>query len=411
MRRFLTSATLALAGLLSGLAAGPAAAKIYLYGPFRFDDSLPTVLTLEGEIGGEIVYDFRKALREHPGVTALFLNSPGGSVYGGLELSAVIHDRGLATVIPPEAMCASACSFLFVAGVQRAAYGVLGVHQFASGDGGVSEGDAQHVTAEIIDFLREYDIPLIFMVRMLETPNTDMYWFDAEELEKEKLVTGVTFEAEVAQWAQLPASDGQGGMAAAEPAAPGPAPAPQPGANPFAPGSAGPAPQAPGGGGFNPFAPAGQPAQQPSSAPQPSAPQPSAPQPAAPASGGGYNPFAPGGAAPSAPSGGGSNPFAPVDPANPFQTRGAAAAPARPSFDCAVAGSDTERAICTSGPLAERDLRLAARFEALVAGQGGATLMRLRISQSAWLARRDECGSDTGCIAAAYDARLAELGG
>jgi hypothetical protein len=185
-------------------AAMPAAARMSVYGPFLHDTSMPNVLILQGEITAGIVYDFRKALREHR-ISVVMLDSPGGSVYEGLELSAIIRDRALATLIPPDASCASACAFLFVAGVKRQAYGQLGVHQFASSGAGdpPAEGQTQHVAAEIIDFLKEYEIPLMFVVRMLETPNAEMYWFPEQELIDEGLVTGEPFDAEVAAWNAL----------------------------------------------------------------------------------------------------------------------------------------------------------------------------------------------------------------
>ncbi len=168
---------------------GAASAEVISYGTFIYNTEFAADLLMQGEITDTSVYDFRKALREHP-VKTLYLDSPGGSVYAGLEISAIIRDKGLGTVIPEDAMCASACSFLFVAGVSRQAYGTLGVHQFASDNdtAPAPEGDTQFVTSEIIDFLKEYDIPMIFMVRMLETPNTSMYWFPQDELLREGLV-------------------------------------------------------------------------------------------------------------------------------------------------------------------------------------------------------------------------------
>lgn len=184
----------------------PAASEISSYGQFHFSTDMPNVLILDGEIDADAVYNFRKALREHDAST-LVLNSPGGSVYDALELSAVIADRGIATVIPPEGICASACSFLFVAGKKRQAYGVLGVHQFTSNGaiaGPNAEATAQQVTASIADFLTEYDVPMMFLVRMLETPNQSMYWFSAKELEEEGLVSGDDFSALVDAYSKLP---------------------------------------------------------------------------------------------------------------------------------------------------------------------------------------------------------------
>lgn len=187
----------------------PVVSEVSSYGQFHFSTDMPDVLILDGEIDADAVYNFRKALREHDAVT-LLLNSPGGSVYEALELSAVIADRGIATVIPPEGICASACSFLFVAGKKRQAYGLLGVHQFSSNGaiaGSNAEATSQQITASIADFLKEYDVPMIFFVRMLETPNQGMFWFSAKELADEGLVSGDDFSEVAAIYSKLPAFD------------------------------------------------------------------------------------------------------------------------------------------------------------------------------------------------------------
>ncbi|MBM7068733.1 lysozyme inhibitor LprI family protein [Actibacterium sp. 188UL27-1] len=219
MLRFLSSILCLVAGF-------PALADISTYGAFKYSSDAPGVLVLAGPIGPNSVPNFRKALRTHrPEI--LFLLSPGGNVQSGLELSAIIGDRGMSTVIPPGGECASACSFLFVAGEKRRAYGRLGVHQFSSnGDlsGRAAEQTTQQVTAEIIDYLKEYDVPAQFLVRMLETPPNSMYWFPVDELREHGIETLSTFPTELEQVAGIPALTRP---VATEPAQPAPPPAPQ----------------------------------------------------------------------------------------------------------------------------------------------------------------------------------------
>ncbi|MBS8226145.1 lysozyme inhibitor LprI family protein [Vannielia litorea] len=196
-----------LTAALVALAAPGAAQEVKTYGAFRHAPELPNVLVLNGRIARGATFDLRKALREHGEVDTLFLISSGGDVHQGLELSAIIFDRGLSTVIPPEADCASACSFLFVAGEARRAYGRLGVHQFTSGGavtGPAAEADAQSVAAQIFDYLKEYDVPSLFMVRMLETPSDRIYWFPPDELRDSGIETFSTFGPELEGYAALP---------------------------------------------------------------------------------------------------------------------------------------------------------------------------------------------------------------
>ena len=80
----------------------------------------------------------------------------------------------------------------------------------------------------------------------------------------------------------------------------------------------------------------------------------------------------------------------------------------RPSFDCAKAATAAERAICTSDRLARLDRALAAAYRQLGAelSVAGETFVK---EQSAFLARRDACGSDVSCLARHMEERLAAL--
>jgi uncharacterized protein YecT (DUF1311 family) len=161
-------------------------AEEYQYGRFVYDTAQPGVLVLNGPIDRDSVENFRKALREHS-PALLALNSPGGSVSSGLELSAIINDRKMETYIPSSAYCASACSFLFFAGNPRTTHGNLGVHQFATvsdGESLISETEqvTQEVAGKIVAYMHEYNTPSKVYVRMFETHPDDMYWFTREEL-------------------------------------------------------------------------------------------------------------------------------------------------------------------------------------------------------------------------------------
>jgi hypothetical protein len=56
------------------------------------------------------------------------LNSPGGSIMGGLQLGDAIRKLGLATEVPASAGCYSACTFAFLGGVERQVQGKFGIH-------------------------------------------------------------------------------------------------------------------------------------------------------------------------------------------------------------------------------------------------------------------------------------------
>ena len=94
----------------------------------------------------------------------------------------------------------------------------------------------------------------------------------------------------------------------------------------------------------------------------------------------------------------------------------ASPAQAGPSFSCGGALNSTERAICASSSLSALDRQMAGGFQLAVKNitseaVGGtlADVQKFREEQKAFLRRRDNCGSSSACIAAAYRQRLTVL--
>lgn len=101
------------------------------YGSFRFDDRAPNALFLTGEIKDGDSFELRKALRDH-GTKIIVMGSAGGNLYEGLQMGAILRDKGIATYVPPRLSCESSCANMFFGGAKRKAKGKLGVHQFYS---------------------------------------------------------------------------------------------------------------------------------------------------------------------------------------------------------------------------------------------------------------------------------------
>jgi len=80
------------------------------------------------------------------------------------------------------------------------------------------------------------------------------------------------------------------------------------------------------------------------------------------------------------------------------------------SFDCSKAGTATEKAICADVALARLDRSLADAYaQGLSWADGEAEKAKIRDAQRAWIAERNACGGDVGCLTAAYDARIKAL--
>ncbi|WP_414461505.1 lysozyme inhibitor LprI family protein [Hyphomicrobium sp. DY-1] len=78
-------------------------------------------------------------------------------------------------------------------------------------------------------------------------------------------------------------------------------------------------------------------------------------------------------------------------------------------LNCHKASSPSEKTICSSYPLGQSEARMATLFSvatSLVAmGQRG----DIQDAQRNWLASRDACGKDVGCLDAAYQRRIGAL--
>jgi ATP-dependent protease ClpP protease subunit len=164
--------------------------NLSFYGSFLHSENIPSALFLFGDIEKLDGFEFRKALRNHK-ISLIVLSSPGGLVWEGLSIAGIVHDKGLNTYIPKNSLkgqgiCASACSFMFFAGKNRAASGKLGVHQFYSGDSekkaevGDTQKAAQFTVSEIIGFLNEFETPPWVFERMFQ--QSEMYYFKESEL-------------------------------------------------------------------------------------------------------------------------------------------------------------------------------------------------------------------------------------
>lgn len=155
------------------------------YGSFILNTDIPNTLFFIDKIKPNDSFELRKALRNHE-IENIVLASPGGSVFEGLQMAGIIHDKRLRTYIPRGGICASACSYLFFAGNERLADGELGVHQAKSTNAQKQQaiGQTQYVTqftvSEIIGFLNEFGTPAFVYERMFQ--DIDMYYFDPLEL-------------------------------------------------------------------------------------------------------------------------------------------------------------------------------------------------------------------------------------
>ena len=84
------------------------------------------------------------------------------------------------------------------------------------------------------------------------------------------------------------------------------------------------------------------------------------------------------------------------------------------SFDCAKAGTITEKTICSDIGLAAYDKSLAQAYKLVMTyyrsrSDTKSTIAELRASQKKWITKRDQCGNDIVCLEKAIDDRIVDL--
>ena len=175
----------AVQALLFGASGGAAFSAEKAFGPFSIDDAKPDVISMNGMIDAGSALNFRRALQAAPNAKLVTLHSPGGNVQMGLLIADDIYQRKLATYIPKDSKCYSACSYVFLAGNERKVDGELGVHQISSDSPDLI--GAQLAISDIIEVLNRFSTPMDVMQIMFKTPPDDMHVFTSEEIERYNL--------------------------------------------------------------------------------------------------------------------------------------------------------------------------------------------------------------------------------
>ncbi len=135
-----------------------------------------TWIAAEGIITKNTPEEFRRFLRENLVYkeNRIEFNSPGGNLYGAIELGRIIRRMGNPTTVGrtllldnpeysmdvigrPDAVCFSACAYAFLGGEKRylSDNALFGVHRFGSSEYGFSSDEAQQVSSDLARYIEE----------------------------------------------------------------------------------------------------------------------------------------------------------------------------------------------------------------------------------------------------------------
>lgn len=171
-------------------------------------------ITIEGPIAPGDFAKLAPLVLDAKGRSVVWLASPGGNLSEALRMGALIRQLALEVRAPSDRSrpmvrlrdpenntCASACFFLYVAGVKRQG-SVLGIHRpslpadeyFSLGlDGSVTAH--QRIEEATADYLDQMGVPSRYASMMMAANSSDMIWLTPEDIARD--FTGVAAGYEV----------------------------------------------------------------------------------------------------------------------------------------------------------------------------------------------------------------------
>lgn len=139
-----------------------------------------------------------KILEDHPGISAIVLESKGGQIYEGRGLAMLIGKYGLNTYTLEG--CSSACTTAFISGDKRylGTDARLGFHRYRMDAGKVLQYykyyDMDVEQTKDLDLYRKKRIKAEFLDKVFATPHDQMWFPDTDTLIDAGVVTGIVRE-------------------------------------------------------------------------------------------------------------------------------------------------------------------------------------------------------------------------
>lgn len=151
-------------------------------------------LALRGTIGTGSYEYVHQILSTAPGVRTIVLDSEGGRLREAEHLAALVRERGLDSYV--EGQCSSACTYLFLAGKDRAATPNARIGFHSPSFAGTSSYQAS--TEKMLAYYRSAGISEPFLDRVRNTKSQEMWYPSRDELFDNGVLTRVSLGGETA---------------------------------------------------------------------------------------------------------------------------------------------------------------------------------------------------------------------
>lgn len=164
-----------------------------------------TVVYLDGEIDSDAPGRLSRALDRVDGKILVWLSSPGGNLFAGMQLGRILRQRGAWTyIINPRTLlpgeCYSACGLAFLGGIRRFSdHGArYGVHRASLQAGRATGGRdlAPDLSAAIDSYIREMGVDGRLLDLWKRAGPDGMYVLSRQEAEDLRVVNDGSREAQ-----------------------------------------------------------------------------------------------------------------------------------------------------------------------------------------------------------------------
>ncbi|UTD29742.1 hypothetical protein [Bradyrhizobium sp. WD16] len=172
-------------GLLGAAVVSATAAAAELSGVTLKDDAI--VVLLSGDIAegdADAAEALIRAVNDRGRlISAVRLDSPGGSLAEAVKLTELIRRAKLPTIVAAGARCASACFIVFAAGIDKfASYdAAIGVHG-VSDKFGHETARTEAATISMARIASTFGVPPRIIGQMIATPARDIAWLTPDDL-------------------------------------------------------------------------------------------------------------------------------------------------------------------------------------------------------------------------------------
>jgi ATP-dependent protease ClpP protease subunit len=135
-------------------------------------EAVGDTIKIKGYIKRGMFDKFTTTLMAHPDTKTISISSPGGDAYEAIRIGTIIREMKYATFVPTVNYCASACVFIWAAGVPRELAIGAKLYLHCVHDPQTLECD-EGASASIMNYLSQLGMPREAIVPLMTTKATD----------------------------------------------------------------------------------------------------------------------------------------------------------------------------------------------------------------------------------------------